>query len=62
MKYTQDLTAGDVIIGFKGESLTVENSVWAGGDNYRVIYRNAQSETVEAIERVNSIFTMKESN
>jgi hypothetical protein len=62
MKRTQELIAGDVVISFKGEPLIVEQAVWAGGDNYRVTYRNTQLQTVEAIERVNSIFTIKAGN
>jgi hypothetical protein len=56
------LIAGDVVISFKGEPLIVEQAVWVGGDNYRVTYRNTQLQTVEAIERVNSIFTIKAGN
>lgn len=66
-KRTQELEVGDIVIGFTNNAMTIMDITWAGGDNYRVTYSTKKrsgsgSQIVTAIERVNSIFQMKESN
>lgn len=66
-KRTQELEVGDIVIGFTHKAMTITDIMWAGGDNYRVTYEtenpdNGESHTVVALERVNSIFNMKEGN